>query len=283
MSRVGVLPHASRAAARDLAPKIVQWLAEHGHRPCLVPDDAAAFGLHEATTPREAFGELDLLVVLGGDGTVLHGIELAGFAGVPILGVNLGTLGFLTEVGPDNAYEAIDRTLTGDYALDDRSTVHARIVRPGGAEVLGEGINEVSVERTVGGKLIRMSLTIGSQPFTTFGADGMIIATPTGSTAYAFSMRGPVVSPDLRSLVVVAVGAHALWDRPLVVAGEHDVELALLFGGRGVVVMDGRPRAEITEGDTLCARVGPSTVRLVRLGPDSYFTRVARRFGLPPA
>jgi NAD+ kinase len=128
-----------------------------------------------------------------------------------------------------------------------------------------------------------MTLTIGGQPFTTVGADGLIVATPTGSTAYAFSMRGPVVSPQLRCLVVVAVGAHALFDRPLVIADDQDVEVAVRFGGRGIVVADGRVRAEIGEGDVLQASVGPSTVRLVRLAPDSFFTRLARRFGVPPA
>jgi NAD+ kinase len=227
---------------------------------------------------------LDLLVVLGGDGTMLHGVELAGFAGVPILGVNLGYLGFLTEVGPDEVFDALEATLAGRCTLDERSTTQAEVVRPDGSvDALGEAMNEFSVERGVGGKVIQMTLTIGGQPFTTFGADGLIVATPTGSTAYAFSMRGPVVSPRLRCLVVVAVGAHALFDRPLVVADDQDVEVAVRFGGRGIVLADGKHRCEIGEGDVLRACVGSSVVRLVRLAPDSFFTRLARRFGVPPA
>jgi NAD+ kinase len=156
------------------------------------------------------------------------------------------------------------------------------VQRPDGSvEQLGEAINEFSVERAVGGKVIQMTLTIGDQQFTTFAADGLIVATPTGSTAYAFSMRGPVVSPELRCLVVVAVGAHALFDRPLVVAEGQDVEVAVRFGGRGIVVADGRPVAEIGEGDVLRTFVGSSAVKLVRLAPDSFFTRLARRFGVP--
>jgi NAD+ kinase len=271
VSRVGLLAHGAKEEARQLIPKVSAWLADRG-------DDVAEL------TPDVSPESLDLLVVLGGDGTMLHGIERAGFAGVPVLGVNLGFLGFLTEVGPDSLFDAIDDALGGRCTIDERSTVAAEVVRPDGStESLGEAINEFSVERSVGGKVIRMTMTIGGQPFTTFAADGLIAATPTGSTAYAFSMRGPVVSPRLRCLVVVAVGAHALFDRPLVVADDQDVEIAVRLGGRGIVVADGRVRGEIGEGDVLRMRVGPSTVRLVRLAPDSFFTRLARRFGVPEA
>jgi NAD+ kinase len=284
VSRVGIIPHAFKPDARDLVGKIAQWLVDHGHVPHLLPEDATALDLADASCDRASFASLDLLVVLGGDGTMLHGIELAGFAGVPVLGVNLGYLGFLTEVGPDDVFDALDAALHGRCTLDERSTARASVLRPGGStEELGEAMNEFSVERGVGGKIIQMTLTIGGQPFSTFGADGLIIATPTGSTAYAFSMRGPVVSPKLRCLVAVAVGAHALFDRPLVIADDQNVEVAVRFGGRGIVLGDGKPRAEISEGDVLRAAVGSSIVRLVRLAPDSFFTRLARRFGVPPA
>jgi NAD+ kinase len=262
-----LIAHAAKADAQELAPLVTEWLHARGH---------------DVVTQHVT--DVDVLVVLGGDGTMLHGIGHAGFAGVPVLGVNLGRLGFLTEIGPEDVYDALDRTLSGKCTYDERSTVRAEVIRQDGSvEELGEAINEFSVERGVGGKVVQMSLEIGGQPFTGFGADGLIIATPTGSTAYAFSMRGPVVSPRLRCLVVVAVGAHALFDRPLVVADDEDVKVAVRFGGRGIVVADGRVRAEIGEGDVLRTTVGPSTVRLVRLAPDSFFTRLARRFGVPEA
>jgi NAD+ kinase len=284
VSRVGLLLHGAKDEAKELGSKVAHWLHDQGHEPCLSITDAGHVGAVATPIEREAFATLDLLVVLGGDGTMLHGIELAGFAGVPVLGVNLGYLGFLTEVGPDEVYDALSRALSGDATIDERSTVSASVERPGGSiEDLGEAINEFSVERGIGGKVVQMALTIGSQPFTTFGADGLIVATPTGSTAYAFSMHGPVVSPLLRSLVVVAVGAHALFDRPLVVADDQDVEVTVRFGGIGIVLADGKTRTEIREGDVLRVMVGPSVVRLVRLAPDSFFTRLARRFGLPSA
>ncbi|HVE90951.1 MAG TPA: NAD(+)/NADH kinase [Actinomycetota bacterium] len=269
MKRVGILHHHARPRSAELSAEVAAWLEQRGH---------------EAVAGPQTADGLDLLVVLGGDGTMLHGIRLVGSSGVPVLGVNLGRLGFLTEAAADEAVDAVERTLNGDCFIDERSTVEAWIERGSGArELLGEAINEVSVERAVGGKLIYMALTIAGQPFTRFGADGLIVATPTGSTAYAFSMRGPVVATGLRSLVVVAVGAHNLFDRPLVLSPDQDVEVALEARGTGVVVTDGRPGAEIGEGDVLHARVGPSVVRLVRLSPDSFFTRVARRFGLPQA
>ncbi len=282
MSRVGLLLHYAKPEAKELGAKIAHWLREHGHEPCMSVTDISQVGDVATAIEREAFAGIDLLVVLGGDGTMLHGIELAGFAGVPVLGVNLGYLGFLTEVGPDEVYEALECALGGECTLDERSTAAASVERPDGSiEDLGEAINEFSVERGVGGKVVQMTLTIGSQSFTTFGADGLIVATPTGSTAYAFSMHGPVVSPQLRCLVVVAVGPHALFDRPLVVADDQDVAVAVRFGGRGIVMADGNRRTEIEEGDVFRAKVGSSVVRLVRIAPDSFFTRVARRFGLP--
>jgi NAD+ kinase len=281
MSRVGIVAHASKAEAHELARKVVAWLSDNGHQACVLPDEAETIGVDCVVDPAE-FTDLDLLLVLGGDGTMLHGIERVGFSGVPILGINLGRLGFLTETSPDDVFVALARTLDGDCTIDERSTVAATVRRPDGSvEELGEAINEFSVERAVGGKVIQMTLTIDDQQFTTFAADGLIVATPTGSTAYAFSMRGPVVSPELRCLVVVAVGAHALFDRPLVVAEGQDVEVAVRFGGRGIVVADGRPTTEIGEGDLLRTFVGLSTVKLVRLAPDSFFTRLARRFGVP--
>jgi NAD+ kinase len=281
MSRVGIVVHASKAEAHELARKVVAWLSDSGHQACVLPDEAEIIGVECVVDPDE-FTELDLLLVLGGDGTMLHGIHRAGFSGVPILGINLGRLGFLTETSPDHVFDALERALAGDSTVDERSTVAATVRRPDGTiEQLGEAINEFSVERAVGGKVIQMTLTIDEQQFTTFAADGLIVATPTGSTAYAFSMRGPVVSPALRCLVVVAVGAHALFDRPLVAAEDQDVEVAVRFGGRGIVVADGRPATEIGEGDVLRTFVGPSTVKLVRLAPDSFFTRLARRFGVP--
>ncbi len=281
MSRVGIVTHASKQEAHELARKVVAWLGDAGHQACVLRDEAEVVGV-DCVVEADEFRRLDLLLVLGGDGTMLHGIERAGFSGVPILGVNLGRLGFLTETSPDAVFTALERALAGDCTIDTRSTVAATVHRPDGSvEDLGEAINEFSVERSIGGKVIQMTLTIGGQQFTTFAADGLIVATPTGSTAYAFSMRGPVVSPDLRCLVVVAVGAHALFDRPLVVADGQDVEVAVRFGGRGIVVADGRPATEIGEGDVLRTSVGGSTVQLVRLAPDSFFTRLARRFGVP--
>jgi NAD+ kinase len=282
VSRVGIVAHAQKAEAHELARKVVAWLTDAGHRACVLRDEADVIGTIECVVDPEEFTKLDLLLVLGGDGTMLHGIERAGFSGVPVLGVNLGRLGFLTETSPDNVFDALERVLAGEGTIDERSTVAATVQRPDGSvEQLGEAINEFSVERAVGGKVIQMTLTIGDQQFTTFAADGLIVATPTGSTAYAFSMRGPVVSPELRCLVVVAVGAHALFDRPLVVAEGQDVEVAVRFGGRGIVVADGRPVTEIGEGDVLRTFVGSSAVKLVRLAPDSFFTRLARRFGVP--
>lgn len=265
MTRVGVLPHHSKPEAAKLADEIIGWLEAKGHEASLEPDSSDG---------------LDLLVVLGGDGTMLHGIALAGFAGVPLLGINLGRMGFLTEAPSASALAAVESAVQGKCEIDSRCTVAAEVLRRDGTvEDLGQGINEVSMERAVGGKLIRMSMTLGGQPFTSFGADGVIIATPTGSTAYAFSMRGPVVAPDLRCLVVVAVGAHALFDRPLVVGEPCEIVVKLEERGRGVVVVDGRPACQVAAGDTLRARIGDSSVKLVRLGPDSTFTRVAQRFG----
>lgn len=264
VKRVGFVVHHSSAMAATLRASLGTLVTESGH---VVSENPP----------------WDLVVVLGGDGTMLHGVRQAGFQGVPILGINTGRLGFLTESGPQDAATAVSRALAGDCHIQERTTVHGRIDHPDGSSTdLGCGINEVSVERAVGGKVINMDLSISGQPFCGFAADGLIVATPTGSTAYAFSMRGPVVSPDLDCLVVVAVGAHTLFDRPVVVPSSAQVEVRLRDRGDGIVVVDGRPTGKLEPNDTLRCVVGEPRVRLVRLGPDSHFTRFASKFSLPP-
>ena len=282
MSRVGVVAHASKAEAHELARKVVAWLARQPDtRRASCRDEAEIVGVECVVDPDE-FTKLDLLLVLGGDGTMLHGIERAGFSGVPILGVNLGRLGFLTETSPDDVFDALERALAGDCTLDERSTVAATVRRPDGSvEHLGEAINEFSVERADRrqghpddaddrrtavhdvrrGRADRRDAD---------GIDGVRVL-----DARAGRVAGAALPRRRRRRRARAVRPSARGGRRSGRRGGRPVR------GPG----DRRRRRTSGDGDRRGRRAAdvrrPSTVQLVRLAPDSFFTRLARRFGVP--
>jgi len=193
MAKIALVVHPDRPEAKTLASRASAWLESRGHEVLLAPPD-------EEAAPRLLHGT-DLAVSLGGDGTMLRTVNLAWAEEVPVLGVNLGHLGYLTEVEPAGLEEALDRFLSGSYSVEDRMMLE---VAWSGPSLDGESsclaLNEAVVEKTVPGHTIRLSATIARRPFVTYAADGLLVATPTGSTAYNLSVRGPILSPYLRAV-----------------------------------------------------------------------------------
>src|SRR5580698_6909287 len=207
-----------------------------------------------------AFGALDgadLAVSLGGDGTMLRAVNLAWAAEIPVLGVNLGRLGYLTEVEPPGLEAALERFLSGHYALEDRMMLEVAWTGEtlGGEISDGEShclaLNEAVVEKTVPGHTIRLTTTIAMRPFVTYMADGLLVATPTGSTAYNLSVRGPILSPCLRAVVVAPISPHMLFDRPLVLDPAEWLELTVAGPRPAVLVVDGRTVVTLEPGDSV--------------------------------
>ena len=286
MANVVFVTHPERPDAVALAGRVGSWLREQGH------EVRAGEGHAQALTPDVAAEhDIDLAVSFGGDGTMLRAVEQASPAGVPVLGVNLGQLGYLTEVEPAGLQAALERFLVGDYGVEERMTLQVALDCASSAEDAGDhrppptrsllALNEMVVEKPVPpGHSIRLAASIADRPFITYAADGILVATPTGSTAYNLSARGPIVSPHLRALIVTPVSPHMLFDRPLILEPSETFRLELLSGGPAVLVVDGSCVEHLEPGDAVECRAGPHPARLVTFGRRDFHSILKAKFNL---
>ncbi|HEX6400283.1 MAG TPA: NAD(+)/NADH kinase [Actinomycetota bacterium] len=224
----------------------------------------------------------DLVVSVGGDGTFLRAAHVASVAGIPVLGVKVGRVGFLTETEPDPSALALVRAvLDGAARIDERLAVLAEPAE--GASFPAQwAMNEVMVEKRARHRLVRLAVTVDDGYVTTFSADGVIVATPTGSTAYSFSARGPIVSPTVPCLVLTPIAAHMVFDRSFVLGADQVVVLEVVGDEPAILSADGREGIELAVGSRIRIREAPEPARLV-IAPDStdFLTRVRDKFGLP--
>jgi NAD+ kinase len=286
VSTVVVVAHRDRAEAALLAAEASQWLTARGHTVWMPSDDAHAIGLVDLAAARDV-GGTDLALSLGGDGTVLRTIELVARAGVPILAVNVGQLGYLTEVEPPGLTHALERFLAGEHELEPRMMLAVEVRRAASASALppvaGEpfwALNEAVIEKSEPGHTVRLLAQIDGSNFTTYAADGLIVATPTGSTAYSLSARGPIISPRHRAVLVTPVSPHMLFDRSLVLDPEEAVEVRLLGHRPAVLSVDGRRVAALAEGDTVACCPAGRDAFFVRFGRRHFHQILKTKFGL---
>ena len=281
MATVAFLPHHERAEAVDLAKRAIARLEDMGHT-CRVPaGDAAATGLEAwAVAEGRLAAGLDLAVSLGGDGTMLRTIDLVGRHEVPVLGVNVGHLGYLSEVEPDTLDHALDRFLAGDHQLEQRMLLEVSVTLGGQRpRVVRHAMNE-AVVRSAGTHVVRLEVSIAGDLFTTYAADGLIVATPTGSTAYNLSARGPIVAPELHAFVVTPVAPHQLFDRSLVLSPDDDVRIELLDWRPARLLCDGVEVAVLAPGDAVLCRRGPWVAKVVTFGRRDFRGILRKKFGL---
>src|SRR6266498_4116470 len=250
---VGLVVHAGREGAIEAAESLIGWLRDRGVTTrCLEGEGPWA----DEKSPVAGFARgLDLVLSVGGDGTLLRAAQLANQADVPLLGVKVGRLGFLTEVEPEAATKLLGEILDGEIHLEERTAIAARASDAPWDEAQW-ALNEIIVEKRARHRLIRLAAHVGGEYVTTFSADGVIVATPTGSTAYSFSARGPIVSPRLDCLVVTPVSPHMVFDRPIVVAPSEGITLQVLGEEPGLLSADGRPGLDVPVGSTV--RIGPA-------------------------
>ncbi len=227
--------------------------------------------------------ELEAVLVLGGDGTLLRAAELARGTQAPLVGMNFGHVGFLAEVEREQVDEVVRRIAEQDYEVEERGTIEATVLRPGAPSVTDWALNEVAVEKSDRTRMVAVSIEIDGRPLSSFGCDGVVMATSTGSTAHAFSAGGPVVWPDVDAMVLVPVSAHALFARPLVVGPSSTlaVEIVGRSPSAALLCADGRRRIEMPVGTRVEVRRGSDPVRLARLSPAPFTDRLVSRFSLP--
>ena len=275
MTRVGFVVHDGRAEAVKAAAELARWCLDRGLD---VRSLEGIDGISEPTKP-EAFAEgLDLVTSVGGDGTLLRAAFMGHRAEAPVLGVKVGRLGFLTEVVPAEAPDALESWLRGELRVEERMALRADAE---GAEPQW-ALNEIIVEKRARHRVIRLATTVGEDHVTTFSADGVIVASPTGSTAYSFSAGGPIVSPRLRCMVLTPVAPHMTFDRPVVLAPDERVRLEVRPDEPGLLSADGRPGLELPVGARVEIRRAERPARLLRRpGAESFYSLLRRKFALP--
>ncbi|CAB4899293.1 unannotated protein [freshwater metagenome] len=286
MTSVYIVAHHQRSEAAALVLATVSWLRAHGHDAWMSPDDATAIGLDDLASDRNP-GEAALAISLGGDGTMLRTVKMLDGAAVPIIGVNVGLLGYLTEVEPPGLLPALERWFATDGAavswrIEERMMLQIAVHRVGDRALAERwrALNEVVLEKGEAGHTVRLNVSIDGSPFTSYAADGLIVATPTGSTAYSLSVRGPVVSPQHRAMLLTPVSPHMLFDRTLVLDPDEPISIEV-SGYRSVEVsVDGQRVARLQEGDTLVCTPAAETARFVRFGPRRFHQILKAKFGL---
>jgi NAD+ kinase len=269
----------NRIALRVLSAEAVDRGSLH-----LAPDDMRAMGVEIEvvdTDPHAADG-CELVLVLGGDGTFLRAAELARNAGIPVLGVNLGRIGFLAEAEAEAIDLVLEHVVAQDYRVEDRLTLDV-VVREGGRVIeRGWALNEVSLEKGPRLGVLGVLVEIDGRPVSTFGCDGVLVSTPTGSTAYAFSAGGPVLWPDLEAILVVPNNAHALFGRPMVTSPEATVAIEIEADGHDALVFcDGRREMLIPAGGRIEVTRCATPVKWARLDSAPFTDRLVRKFRLP--
>ena len=275
--------HPQRAEAVAVALDTIDWLCGEGHRVVVPVDDAVLLGRPELGVDDAALAtDLDLAVSLGGDGTMLRTVALVARHEVPVLGVNLGTLGYLTDIEPDGLRPALERVLAGAHLIEERMLLEIDIAAPSGAatETNVLALNEAVLEKTGAGHTIRLDVDLDGAFFTPYAADGLIVATATGSTAYAFSARGPIVEPTHRALLLTPVSPHMLFDRTLILDDDSDVTLTVAGIREAALVVDGRHLGDLRPGDVVRCRASKHVARLVLSSPRDFHAILKAKFGL---
>ena len=286
MATVGLIVHEQRPEAAQLAREAARWLTMGKHRVRLPKEDAENVGLPEfGCLPEELGADLDVVVTLGGDGTMLRAVNLVSRSGVPLLGVNLGRLGYLADLEPEGLTEALHRVVGGDYSIEERMMLSVFVQRKGEPPVIpaidGDmwALNEVVVERPAAGHTVHVAVEVEDRFWTTYAADGLIVATPTGSTAYAFSAGGPIVSPNVRALIMTPVSAHMPFDRSLIVDARDAVRIEVTDRPAAVVI-DGREVCTLERGDAIICTEAPGSARFVSLSPRDFYGILKTKFGV---
>jgi NAD+ kinase len=279
---VGMILHHGRDQAAELARDAAGWLGERGHEVRMPLRDAGIAGLPALGCAEGSFARgLDVAISLGGDGTMLRTVDLVAAEGVPVVGVNVGQLGYLTEVEPPGLRMALKRFLAGSYEIEERMllqmTVDAADIGRGASFL---GLNEAVLEKTPMGHTVRLGVSVDGETFTPYAADGLIVATPTGSTAYAFSARGPIVEPTHRCLLMTPVSPHMLFDRSLVLAPSARVRIEVVGDRSATLSVDGNNLGTLARGDAVTCTAASLSARFVTFGPRDFLRILKTKFGL---
>jgi NAD+ kinase len=278
MATVALVVHPEKDEAAVLAKETIDWLFERDHDVRMPSIDAALIGRPELGVDDDGLGPgAALAVSIGGDGTVLRTVDLVAPASVPVLAVNVGQLGYLTEIEPPELFGALERFFAGEHHIEDRMLLDVTVESTG---VHAIGLNEAVLEKTPMGHTVRLAVSIDGDPWTTYAADGLIVATPTGSTAYSLSARGPIVAPELRALVLTPVSPHQLFDRSMVFTPETVLRVEVTSYRPATLSVDGRILGALAEGTAVVCTAADKPAHFVSFAHRKFHQILKVKFGL---
>lgn len=273
---IGILTKPKFPEVKATLQAVVSWLRDRNIVVLLDTTSATLLGEEGGIQKTQLAGKADVLLVLGGDGTMLNAARLAGERGIPILGVNMGGLGFLTEVRLENLYPSLDRVFANDFVLDERLMLTTHVHRHGETVARGVVLNDVVISKGTLARMIELRIAIQGQFVTNLRGDGLIVSTPTGSTAYSLSAGGPIISPAVQSLMLTPICPHTLTHRPLIVPGNVEIDVTLTSKDDGAMAtLDGQVGIAMTQGDSAVIQASDYRTRLIRF-PESHYYNVLR-------
>jgi len=269
---VGILTKPKFPEVKSTLHDVVSWLRARSIDVVLDQTSAILLGEQGGYQNSQLSSKADVLLVLGGDGTMLNAARLAGERSIPILGVNMGGLGFLTEVRLEFLYHSLERVFANDFVLDERLMLRTHIHRNGEMVAQGVVLNDVVISKGTLARMIELSIAIQGRFVTNLRSDGLIVSSPTGSTAYSLSAGGPIIDPAVQSLILTPVCPHTLTHRPLIVPGNVKIDLTLTSKDEGAMAtLDGQVGVAITQGDMVSIQTSEHRTRLIRFPESSYY------------
>ncbi len=273
MTQIGIVTKTTSPHAGEVMAKLIPWLSQRGVGVRVQEEFAGLGGAEVVAVPRDEVPEgVDMVLVLGGDGTLLSVARLLEGKDCPILGINLGSLGFLTELGIDELYGSLQRVLEGEYSLEKRVRLEASLHRE--AREIGryQVLNDVVINKGALARIIDLETFVNGHKVTNYKADGLIVSTPTGSTAYSLAAGGPIIEPTLDVIVIAPICPHTLTNRPLVIPGGSQIELCLLSDSGAVfLTLDGQEGTRLQQGDRVYIRASGDRVHLIRTGTRNFY------------
>lgn len=280
VKRFGLMPHTGKGKALEVGRQALAQLEAAGAWVVMEPEAASRLGRDDLARPASEWGRLDAVVVVGGDGALLRAARILADRSAPVLAVNVGRLGFLTEVEHGDLSSALNRLVAGDYAVEERMMLRARLFRDGHKASEMVALNDVVMNRGTFARIIRIEAQVSDELVFDFSGDGIIIATPTGSTGYSLSAGGPIIDPSVDAIILTPICPHALASRSVVVRADEQVAVRVTASHADIMVtIDGQVGFGVSPGDLLRIDRAPNPVRLVRFGPRRFYRELRERLG----
>jgi len=280
ITKIGIIGNSRKLSALKLARDLSKWLDKKGIKVFVSQNCAEMLSNKKLVVENEALlSNIDILIALGGDGTLLSAARLVSSSGIPILGVNLGGLGFLTEINYLRIYEVLEQVLNNKFSIENRMLINGYVLRKGKGKVFPfSALNDAVITTEAIARVLKLETSIDKQYVTTYIADGLIISTPTGSTAYSLSAGGPIVHPALKAIIITPICPHTLTNRPIIVSEKSSISVEPIFETNKIALtIDGQIKFDLLHSDKLVIKKAPYALKLISLPENDFFTILRKK------